>query len=107
MINHLSMLLEDFPGPSNQTRCFLHILNIMAKSIIQQFDVPKTKNSAVLDKAAQALANLAEGLETEEEEAYEAQEYTDDKGDDPPLDRWIDFGSGLTDKQREEIELGI
>jgi len=60
-----------------------------------------------MDKAAQALASLAEGLETEENDAYEAQEYADDEADDPPLDRWIDFGDGLTDEQRKEIELSI
>jgi len=101
------MLLEDFPGASNQTRCFLHILNITVKAMIKQFDVLKTKDSAAMDKAAQALASLAEGLETKENDAYEAQEYADDEADDPPLDRWIDFGDGLTNEQRKEIELSI
>ncbi|KAI9429854.1 hypothetical protein H4582DRAFT_1783653, partial [Lactarius indigo] len=38
MIDHLGVLLDGFPGSANQTRCFLYILNITAKSIIKQFD---------------------------------------------------------------------
>jgi hypothetical protein len=72
MIEHLSMNLEDVPSASNQTRYFLHILNITAKVIIKQFfDVPKAKNGVAMDKAAQALASLAERLDTAEQEAYE------------------------------------
>jgi hypothetical protein len=107
MIDHLSRLLYDFPGLANQTRCFLHILSITAKSIIKQFDVPKTKNGAVMDKAAQALADMADGLETEEQEEYEKQEGKDEEVDDPPLDVWIDFRAGLTEKEREEIDSSI
>ena len=44
MIEELANLLDDFPGPANQTWCFLHIINLVVKSIIQQFDLPKSKN---------------------------------------------------------------
>ena len=91
MINHLSMLLDNFPGTSNQTWCFLHILSITAKLIIKQFDVLNAKNGVVLDQAAQALASLAEGLDIEEQVTYGAQECRDNEADDPPLDWWTDF----------------
>lgn len=107
MISHLSTLLDDFPGTSNQTRCFLHILSITAKSIIKQFDVPKAKNGVEMDRTAQALASLAEGLDSEEQDTYDAQDFRDDETDDPPLDRWIDFQDGLTDEKREELETSI
>jgi hypothetical protein len=90
-----------------QTRCFLHILNITAKVIIKQFDVPKAKNGVAMDNAAQALANLAEGLDAEEREAYEVQECQDNEVEDPPLDRWIDYQAGLTEEERNKIALGI
>ena len=41
MVEHLATLIEDFPGAANQTRCFTHILNLVAKSILRQFDVAK------------------------------------------------------------------
>jgi hypothetical protein len=109
MIDHLSLLLDNFPGTPNQTRCFLHILSITAKAIIKQFDVLKAKNggSAVMDQAAEALASLAEGLDSEEQEAYGNQEYRDDEANDPPLERWIDFHKGLTEEERNKIDLRI
>jgi hypothetical protein len=107
MINKLELLLDDFPGPANQTRCFLHILSITAKSIIKQFDVPKAKNrpnGTVSNNAvAQALADIADGLEGEERDEYEKQVQGDDEADDQPLDPWVDFQEGLTEEEKEEI----
>jgi hypothetical protein len=34
MIEELANVLDEFPGPANQTQCFLHILNLVVKSII-------------------------------------------------------------------------
>jgi hypothetical protein len=90
MIDELQLLLDDFPGPANQTRCFLHILSITAKLIIKQFDVPKAKNGVVMDDAAQTLADIADGLEGEELDKYEDQDCEDDEVDDEPLDPWGD-----------------
>ena len=73
MIKHLADHLEDFPGALNQTRCFLHILSITEKAIIKQFNVPKTKNNSMLGEAAQVLARLAEGIDIEEQDAWESQ----------------------------------
>ena len=60
-----------------------------------------------MDDAAQALASLAEGLDAEEWDAYEAQECQDDEAEDPLLDRWIDYQAGLTEEERKKIALGI
>ncbi|TFK61912.1 hypothetical protein BDN72DRAFT_749645, partial [Pluteus cervinus] len=38
MIEELVNLLDNFPGPANQTRCFTHVLNLVVKSMIKQFD---------------------------------------------------------------------
>ena len=67
MVDELSNLLDDFPGAPNRTWCFMHILNLVAKSISKQFDLPKAKADEVLDDAAQALADLAGDIEVEEE----------------------------------------
>ena len=45
MIDEMADLIENFPGAANQTRCFLHILNLTAKSILQQFEVPRKKRT--------------------------------------------------------------
>jgi hypothetical protein len=44
MIKHLSNMLDDFPGPANQTRCFMHMVNLIAKSILKPFDIQKNKD---------------------------------------------------------------
>jgi hypothetical protein len=68
MIEHLSTLIENFPGAANQTRCFSHILNLVAKSILQQFEVRKKVGDDPddTDDAKKALAALAKELELEE-----------------------------------------
>ena len=43
MVEHLATLIETFPGAPNQTRCFAHILNLVAKSVLHQFEGPKEK----------------------------------------------------------------
>jgi len=66
MIDELAELLDNFPGMANHTRCFTHILNLVAKSVMKQFDLPKARAGEVLDAATQALANLASDIEGEE-----------------------------------------
>ena len=41
MIEHLAVLVDAFPGAPNQTRCFTHILNLVVKSVLRQFEAPK------------------------------------------------------------------
>ena len=41
MIEELEDRIEEFAGSINHTRCFLHILNLVVKSVIRQFDLPK------------------------------------------------------------------
>ena len=66
MVNELVYLLNKFSGEANRTRCFTHILNLVAKSIIKQFDIPKAQAGTVLDDVAKELALLATDLDMEE-----------------------------------------
>ena len=65
MLEHLGKILDDFLGSANQTRCFAHTLNLSAKAIIKQFDVPKLRVGDNLDEAAEALAAMAKDLDLE------------------------------------------
>ncbi|KAH7926228.1 hypothetical protein BV22DRAFT_990314, partial [Leucogyrophana mollusca] len=38
MTTELASLVPTFSGESTRTRCFLHIVNLVAKSIIREFD---------------------------------------------------------------------
>ena len=55
MIDELSVLLEKFPGAANRMRCFMHILNLVAKSILKQFNLPKAKTGKALSAAMEVI----------------------------------------------------
>jgi len=106
MLDSLSERLENFPGAANQTRCFAHTVSISAKSIIQQFDAPKSKNGEVDDEAAEALAALYEGLDVEERLEREERQRNDDEDEDELLNTW-EYRGVLTDEQREKQDASV
>jgi len=107
MIGSLSTHLNDFPRAANQTRCFAHTVSISAKSIIQQFDPPKSKSNRNEDDTAEALATLYEGLEVEEREEREDRQHNNDKDEDEPLSPWEDYRGGLSEDQRRELNTSL
>ena len=115
MIEHLSTLIENFPGAANQTRCFAHILNLVAKSILCQFE-PKNKTrdgeADGADDAKKALAALAEEIELEDsaelgnnpEEGLDVNEDLDIDDDDDDDDGLGDEHDGMSEKDVTELE---
>jgi hypothetical protein len=95
MIEELSNLLDNFSGPANQTWCFLHILNLVVRSIIQQFDLLKSKKTLdgadeddpMLDVATKELLKLAGDINLEEQITVSA---SDDKAADEEEEGWVD-----------------
>ena len=67
MIKELTDLIDNFPGPANQTWCFAHILKLVVKSIIRQFDLPDAKSSKSLDDKSKELLSLSGNVEVEED----------------------------------------
>ncbi|KAG1718886.1 uncharacterized protein EDB91DRAFT_1066154, partial [Suillus paluster] len=41
MISELVNNVAHFKGKNSQTHCFLHVVNLIVKSLIRQFDPPK------------------------------------------------------------------
>jgi hypothetical protein len=69
MIDSMSFRLPDFPGEEHRVRCFNHIVNLIGKSLLKLFEVPKksrTSDDAALDTAEEALRNLGEDIEIED-----------------------------------------
>jgi len=96
MITKLAKILPKFSEASH-TQCFLHIVNLIAKSILKQFDVPKKWEDEDLDDAEQGLCDLAGDLELEEQQTAEAmdkQQINRDTGlgaeMDDDIDGWVD-----------------
>jgi len=117
MVEHLSTLLDDFPGAANQTRCFSHILNLVAKSILRQFDAPKKNTgdngdgSKDLDDAANVLAGLAQELELNEPAVDDNETDDDNEGDLDLTNDNNDQGDvsheGLSDEDVLELEASL
>ena len=62
----------------------MHILNLVAKSVMKQFDLLKARAGEALDAATQALANLAGDIESEEalmEDDLVGNDEEDDNGE--------------------------
>jgi hypothetical protein len=80
MITELTKILPSF-SEVGHTWCFLHIVNLIAKSIIKQFDVQKKREEQHLydaeqelqdNTAEQELHDLAGDVDLEEQQSIEA-----------------------------------
>jgi hypothetical protein len=103
MIDALGDILEHFPGQPNQTRCFLHILNLVAKTIIKQFDVPKKTGQGTDDIDFSVLEALADGIDLEEH----ATQLADEEIEMDNEEGWIDEASLLSDEERDRLDTDI
>lgn len=78
MIRYLEEMVESFCGHRTHARCFNHIVALIAKRMICQFDVNKTDGDIALDEAEQALWDLAEGIDLEEHQTQRELDVDDD-----------------------------
>lgn len=99
MIDSLAKLVKAFPGAANRTRCFAHILNLVVKTILRQFDLPKTKGNQNLDDATQELVDLAGDIETEEA----AMDERGDEDEDDDAEGLIDLNDGMPQHDQDEL----
>ena len=111
MVEELDLLIDDFPGPANQTRCFLHILNLVVKSIIRQFDLPKTKKASddeedEENEAEKEILKLADEIEREEAMAGvngDEEDATEDDNDEG----WVDKREEMTEGELRRLTRSV
>ena len=110
MIEELAILINDFPGPANQTRC-LHIINLVVKSIIQQFDLPTSKKKSVneedndedlINEAAKELLKLAKEIEHEEEITANCGD-EEDVTEDDNVEGWVDECEDMMEAELQKL----
>lgn len=102
MIEELGSILDAFPGAANQTQCFLHIINLVAKSVLHQFEPLKVRDKDLLSEGAKELAALAKDLE---------ESIDNHKGEDDDLDELEDDNKegeqdeheGMTDEEIAQL----
>ena len=108
MIDELEGLVDKFSGAANWTRCFVHIINLFAKTIIQQFDVPKTKQGESVDAARAELLALASDMDIEDlltranHDGYSGD--GEEEVHDDHVDGWVDEQGGLSASDIKELE---
>ena len=103
MIDHLKILLDVFPGSSNRTRCFAHILNLVAKCIMKQFDSPKKKNSEDDDDEEDA----ADFVAVLDELNDELESGEDDIGNDNGDWEYDDMHREMLAEEVEDLEKSV
>ena len=105
MIEELEFLLDDFPGAVNRARCFTHILNLVVKSIMKQFDLPLAKKDNITDEVMMELLRLAGDIEEEEVATIQDSEGSDDENDNTK--GWIDERLNMSEEELDELEDAI
>lgn len=103
MIAELAILLNDFPGAANQTRCFTHVLNLVVKSIIKQFDLPKGQADKDLDVAAKELLLLAGNID-QEEQLFAGDGDDGEEGEDDNDEGWMDEREEMSKVELDELD---
>lgn len=76
MTTKLAQVLPTFKGEPSRVRCFLHIVNLIAKAIIHQFDSPRGRQEAEEDEVED------EEFESDSTSADEIDDDDDDDDDD-------------------------
>ncbi len=110
----LAEALPEFQGTYSRTRCFLHILNIVVKAILKQFDVKDVPDAeALVDDDVRQLAELVQELESEE--VTTQSELRAEQGDpdiemvleDVDDQSWMDEVETMDDEEMAEYEQEI
>ena len=92
----------------NRARCFTHVLNLIAKSLLKQFDVALNPEMDGLNKEERELLDLAEDLEAEElTMAQETDEEGDEIDEDDDLEDWVDEVAALMPEEQCKLQENI
>jgi hypothetical protein len=86
---------------------FTHILNLVVKSVIHQFDLPKSKGGKILDDATKELLSLAGNIELEEDELAGRDGKDGEENEDDNVEGWIDECLLMTDVELDELDDSI
>ena len=111
MVEHLATLIETFPSAPNQTQCFVHILNLVAKSILRQFEGPKGKKD--LTRALETVVQEMNGNNDDElsdggdKEGEDELEDVDDDVVDDDEDGLVDEADELSDEELARVKESV
>jgi hypothetical protein len=107
MIQELTNLIQNFPGEASRTRCFGHIVNLTAKTLLLPFDAPKGKVEETMDRAERELRELAEGADVEDLMTRVEMSITDDDDEDDNADGWVDERAEMSEDEQEDLDESV
>jgi hypothetical protein len=105
MIRELADLIDEFLGPANQTRCFAHILNLVVKSIMHQFDLPNSKSDKIVKDGMKELLSFAGNIQFEEDVLSRDGEPEDSEDDN--VEGWIDERTLMDEDELDTLEESV
>lgn len=103
MVEELKDLIKGFPGAARWVQCFSHVINLIAKSVIRQFDLLKGLKKDIVEEGHVELEGFVDDLELN---LGPAVEEGDDKGDEND-DGWVDERDEMSVDQLEELEMDV
>lgn len=109
MIKDLAALVPEFAGSASHTRCFLHTINLVAKSLIREFDVAKKEANGALDGKDAEVANEIDELRKDdenEEDVIVLQDLDDNELTDND-EGWVDDVEMLPADEHNKLQKNI
>lgn len=110
MIADLAELNESFAGLANHIRCFAHVNNLVAKTVLNQFDTRRgadatagSEGAGEGDDLAALLAEIEAGKDLEDAPVAVDEKATQGMDEDDDVDEWVDELENLTEEERERI----
>lgn len=114
MSDILGEQVEGFEGSLGWVRCFAHVINLVVKTLLRQFDVPKAKLNEV-DAEDEELYELAAdddedgGAEGEAAQSGADGDFVLPSGaeDVDDAEGWVDEVAAMTAEERAEFEAKV
>lgn len=110
MVDILGDHLEGFEGSLGRVRCFAHVLNLVVKTLLRQFDVPKAKSRAEsVDNEEEELLQLTgedkDETDTDEDGALDDGDFMLPSGVDAQAEPegWVDEMEAMSEEERAEF----
>ena len=106
MVDEMARRIAVFEGTFSRVRCFAHVVNLVVKSLLRQFDVRETKDAdGLVDEDVRALLELAQGMADEDVETLRDRRAEEHGVEDAENDEeWVDEIATLDDWERDEFE---
>jgi len=108
MVTELDKMLISFSA-INRTQCFTHIINLISKSLLHQFDLKRDKKSGrEIDDDEKSLLDLAGDIEGEEYDmAKENDTANEETADYDNLEGWVNEVATFTPEQQANLEASV